>query len=252
MVSIFHAFSENIQELPFEEKVDFFTNLAFCILNNQSGSEQSFKTLIKHLLEDEMYEAVKGIEKAIKAFNECNTTVLMRSERPINSNVFQLSFQNIEKTMVLPHDEYEITFKKSCDSFLVKSDVIFRTYEMPEIIKAAVIQLYVEEMKDGEILIWTEHPFLPEKKPAFDFTHPFMLMKDKDGKIDESLIAIKICPESRQIIHNWARESSYENMEYRLESYLWGFDCGFIPKGYFIKYTEKDVPIKHTDTLDTE
>lgn len=246
---------ENYPEInkdSIQERIHNFGTAAFAMLNDGIIKEKDLRDYMPELIEQEMYEAVKGTEDAMLLFKKCMTTVVLFSKRNIYEATMPL-FKNI-----LSIAEFEVNFKKNealfkerCNTFRVKSRILFsRSNE--DVFPATVVQHYVSQMTDGEIFIWTDARVIIKKAPDFTFTHPFMVRKGRKGSIDESVIAIKVSDESRRIINSWARDCNSDNLRYPLESYLWGFDCGFIPKGYFIKYTEKDVPIKHTDTLDTE
>jgi len=216
---------KDVENHSVEERIMHFKTAAFEMLNNGIEAKLLIDS-IPGLEESELYEAIIGVQEAVRDFEACKMKVVLFSERP---------FTGIEP--FFSEDEYK--FRHKCCEFLIKSDVIIKASLFSKVRKSDVIRHYINLMNDGEFMIFCLGRMEILKKPDFEFTHSFMVQTNNAGDISENVIGIKVCSESKEIVDEWYEVNDYSKREITLEENFWGFEYGIMPEGYFKEREQK-------------
>jgi hypothetical protein len=208
-----------------EERIKHFKTAAFEMLNNGIETKLLIDS-IPGLEESELYEAIIGIQEAVRDFEACKTKVVLFSERPFNG---------VEPFF----SEDELLFRHNCCEFLVKSEVVIRASLYSKVRKSLIIRHYLNLMNEGEFMIFCLGRMEILKKPDFEFTHSFMVQTNNAGDISENVIGIKVCSESKAIVEDWNKLDVDSEREITLEENFLGFEYGIMPDGYFKERKQK-------------
>jgi hypothetical protein len=219
--------SDNFESHSFEERITYFKKTAFEMLNKGVPVED-FQRAIPNLKKQELYEAVRGVEDAIAEFESCKINLIFIVE----------SINNAQDLFFFLKEEDRRIYD-FCNELWLKCRIVMYSSPEPEIIKPYVIKKYIQSARDGDMMFFCFELTDVLKKPDFDFHKTFLFQTDKDGNIDDNLIGIKVCTESRKTIEKLVKNWEKEHIEFSIKDNIKESQYGILPEGYFKKREQK-------------